>query len=89
MNNQQKSIKTFNIEIISDNVNENNINNINLIIEIPFIKILPTYAIQDICHSISTKKYKKNEYVLKQGEPISNIYIVKTGSFINKLFISE
>ena len=65
---------------------ENNINNdsiINLLIEIQFIKILPTYIIQDICHSISTQKYKKNEYVIKQGEPISNIYIVKSGTFIS------
>ena len=82
MNDQQKNIKTFNLDNINNNANENNI---NLIIEIPFIKILPTYAIQDICHSISTKKYKKNEYVLKQGEPISNIYIVKTGSFISSI----
>ena len=54
---------------------------INLLIEIPFIKILPSYTIQDICHIISTKKYKKSEMVLRQGEPISNIYIIKTGSF--------
>ena len=31
------------------------------------------------------KKYKKNEYVLKQNEPISNIYIVKSGSFISSM----
>ena len=74
---------------------ENNINNdsiINLLIEIQFIKILPTYIIQDICHSISTQKYKKNEYVIKQGDPISNIYIVKSGTFIsliNHLSISN
>ena len=68
-----------------ENINNKKIDNdmiINLLLEIPMIKILPAYIIQEICHSILTQKYKKNEYVLKQGEPISNIYIVKSGSFM-------
>ena len=72
-------------EEIKKNINNKNNDNdtiINLLIEIPFIKILPTYVIQEICHSISMQKYKKNEYAIKQGEPISNIYIVKSGSFL-------
>lgn len=38
------------------------------------------------------KKIKKNELVLIQGDPISNLYIVKSGSFIcliNHLSISD
>ena len=64
--------------------NDNPVDNtlINLLLEIPIIKILPSYTIQDICHSISSQKYKKNEIVLKQGDPITGIYIVKTGSFL-------
>jgi len=54
---------------------------INLLLEIPFIKILPSYTIQDLCHAISFNKYKKSEIVLRQGDPISNMYIIKAGSF--------
>ena len=46
----------------SQNVNSKNNSNesiINLLIELPFIKILPIYVIQDICHLISTKKSKR------------------------------
>ena len=60
--------------------NENAI--INLILEVPYIKLLPSYIIQDLYHSITEKHYRKHEIVLKQGEPISNIYIVKSGTFI-------
>ena len=52
--------------------NENSI--INLILEVPYIKLLPSYIIQDLYHSITEKHYRKHEIVLKQGEPISNIY---------------
>ena len=83
---EQEIKKPINIDYLNNNSNENNI---NLLIEIPYLKILPTYAIQDICHLIYTKKYKKNEYVLKQGEQISNIYIVKSGSFISSINYSS
>ena len=71
-----------------ENINDKKIDNdmiINLLLEISFIKILPSYMIQEICHSILTQKYKKNEYVIKQGEPISNLYIVKSGSFMSSI----
>ena len=75
-NNNENKLDKYNKEKIPI---DNSI--INLLIEIPFIKILPSYTIQDICHAISSKKYKKSEIVLRQGEPISNIYIIKKGSF--------
>ena len=80
----------------NENINDNNENKldkndkektpidnsiINLLLEIPFIKILPSYTIQDICHALSSKNYQKSEIVLRQGDPISNIYIIKKGSF--------
>ena len=83
LTNNQKNQKENNI--FKNTNNNSNEGIINLLIEIPFVKILPTYAIQDICHLCSTKKYKKNELVIKQGEPISNLYIVKSGSFISSI----
>ena len=82
-------------DIINKNNNSSNdsiLYLLNLLSEIPFIKLLPTYTIQDICRLISLKTYKKNEFVLKQGESISNLYIVKSGSFlctINRLSSSN
>ena len=55
---------------------------LNLLLEFPFIKILPSYVIQEISHSITEQKCLKHEIVLKQGDPITNLYIVKSGSFI-------
>ena len=53
---KQKNVLALGVDNINHNINENNI---NLLIEIPFIKILPTYAIQDICHLISSKNIKR------------------------------
>lgn len=55
---------------------------IDLLLELPFINILPPYTIQEIYHSITQQNYRKNEVVLNQGDTISNLYIVKSGSFI-------
>ena len=60
--------------------NENNI--IDLLLELPFVKILPSNVIQEMHHSITVKHFKNHEIVLKQGDPISNLYIVNSGSFI-------
>ena len=60
--------------------NDNNI--INLLLDFPFIKILPSYIIQEIHHSITEQQFRIHEVVLKQGDPISNLYIVNSGSFI-------
>ena len=79
-------------EEIKNKSNSSNDSVLNLLIEIPFMKLLPIYTIQDICRLISIKTYKKNEFVLKQGDPISNLYIVKSGSFlctINRLSSSN
>jgi CRP-like cAMP-binding protein len=55
---------------------------INLLHELPFVKYLPSYTLQDICHIIKEQTFKKHEIILKQGDTINNIYIVKSGSFI-------
>ena len=55
---------------------------ISLLLDLPFTKILPSYVIQDISHLIEEKIYKKSDVILKQGEPINNLYIIKSGSFI-------
>ena len=55
---------------------------INLLQELPFVKHLPSYTLQDICQIIKEQTFKKHEIILKQGEPINNLYIVKSGSFI-------
>ncbi len=55
---------------------------INLLHELPFVKYLPSYTLQDICHIIKEQTFKKHETILKQGDTINNIYIVKSGSFI-------
>ena len=90
-NESQNRNNNYNENINNNNENKLDKNNkekdpidnsiINLLLEIPFIKILPSYTIQDICHAISSKEYKKSEIVLRQGEPILNIYIIKKGSF--------
>ena len=58
------------------------ITKINLLLELPFIKILPSYILQNICRLIKEQSFKNKEIILKQGEPINNLYIVKSGSFI-------
>ena len=70
---------------------ENTINNNNtikagekvldLLIEIPFIKELPFMLIKQISHEFTKKSYKKKEYVLKQGDPINDIYLILKGGF--------
>ena len=55
---------------------------INLLLELPFVKFLPSYTLQDICHFIKLQSFKNHEIILKQGDPINNLYIVKSGSFI-------
>ena len=53
------------------------ITKINLLLELPFIKILPSYILQNICRLIKEQSFKNKEIILKQGEPINNLYIVK------------
>ena len=55
---------------------------ISLLLDLPFTKILPSYVIQDISHLIEERIYKKSDVILRQGEPINNLYIIKSGSFI-------
>ena len=55
---------------------------IDLLIEIPLIKELSFNIIKQISHEFIKKYYKKNEYVIKQGEPINDIYLILKGSFV-------
>ena len=55
---------------------------IDLLIEIPLIKELSFNVIKQISHEFIKKYYKKNEYVLKQGDPIKYIYLILKGSFV-------
>lgn len=58
---------------------------LDLLIEIPLIKELTFTVIKQISHEFTKKYYKKNEYVIRQGEPINDIYIILKGSFILSL----
>ena len=58
---------------------------LDLLIEIPLIKELTFTVIKQISHEFSKKYYKKNEYVIKQGEPINDIYLILKGSFVLSL----
>ena len=55
---------------------------IDLLIEIPLIKELSFNVIKQISHEFTKKNYKKNEYVIMQGDPINDIYLILKGSFI-------
>ena len=78
-------------ESTNNSPTENTINNNNtikagekvldLLIEIPLIKELPFMLIKQISHEFTKKSYKKKEYVLKQGDPINDIYLILKGGF--------
>ena len=55
---------------------------LDLLIEIPLIKELSFTVIKQISHEFTKKYFKKNEYVIKQGEPINDIYLILKGSFV-------
>lgn len=55
---------------------------INLLLEMPFMRLLPSYIIQEIYRSIHEQNFKNNEKVISQGDPITDLYIVKSGSFL-------
>ena len=84
VNNETRPIKKKKTRTKTRNLKNAKIENaiINLLLEVPSIKLLPGYTIQDLYHSITEKHYRNHEIILKQGDPISNIYIVKSGSFL-------
>ena len=55
---------------------------INFLHEFDFIQILPSFIIREIHKSIKEQHYRIHQTVLEQGEPINNLYIVKSGSFL-------
>ena len=86
-NSKFPKIPTYRSKSIIKNKSKSIKNNeiINLLLELPYIKILPSYVITELYRSISEYHYKIHEVVLKQGDPITNLYIVKSGSFIFKI----
>ena len=55
---------------------------INLLLELDCIKILPSFVIREIYKSITEHHYRIHQTVLNQGDPIDNLYIIKSGSFL-------
>lgn len=84
MDNQIKSIDSLKPSL--ENNNNNNIkssdNIFDLLMEIPIIKELPFTTIKLLNNEFIRKAYKKNEYIIKQGEEINDIYLIIKGSFI-------
>ena len=74
----KSSIEKQNKEI--DNIKEGQ-KVLDLLIEIPLIKELTFTVIKQISHEFIKQYYKKSEYVIKQGDPINDIYLILKGSF--------
>ena len=55
---------------------------LDLLIEIPLIKELTFTVIKQISHEFIKQYYKKSEYVIRQGDPINDIYLILKGSFV-------
>ena len=65
---------------------KNNINNkLDIISEIPLMKNLNYIMVNELTRLLKEKTYKMNEYLLKQNDPIDDIYIILKGKFILSL----
>ena len=84
MDNQIKSIDSLKSPLENDkNNNTKSSDNIfDLLMEIPIIKELPFTTIKILNNEFIKKVYKKNEYIIKQGEEIDDIYLIIKGSFV-------
>ena len=82
MDNQIKSIDSLKPSLENNNNNIKSSDNIWSSYEIPIIKELPFTTIKLLNNEFIRKAYKKNEYIIKQGEQINNIYLIIKGSFI-------
>ena len=83
MDNQIKSIDPLKPSLENNNNNiKPNENIFDLLMEIPIIKELPFATIKLLNNEFIKKVYKKNEYIIKQGEEINDIYLIIKGSFV-------
>lgn len=82
MNNQIKSSHSLKSCLENNNNIKSNDNIFDLLMEIPIIKELPFTTIKLLNNEFIKKVYKKNEYIIKQGEEINNIYLIIKGSFM-------
>ena len=82
MDNQIKSIDPLKPSLDNNNNIKPNENIFDLLMEIPIIKELPFATIKLLNNEFIKKVYKKNEYIIKQGEEINDIYLIIKGSFV-------
>ena len=82
MDNQIKSIDPLKPSLENNNNIKPNENIFDLLMEIPIIKELPFATIKLLNNEFIKKVYKKNEYIIKQGEEINDIYLIIKGSFV-------
>ena len=64
---------------------QNIYNILEIISEIPIIKRLNYIMRNELAKILKVKSYKYNEYLIKENEPINDIFIVLRGKFIISL----
>ena len=64
---------------------QNTFNKLDIISEIPFIKNLNYVMRNELAQILKEKSYKLNEYLIKQNDPINDIFIILKGKFILSL----
>ena len=64
---------------------QNTFNKLDIISEIPFIKNLNYVMRNELAQLLKEKSYKLNEYLIKQNDPINDIFIILKGKFILSL----
>ena len=64
---------------------QNTFNKLDIISEIPFIKNLNYVMRNELAQLLKEKSYKLNEYLIKQNDPINDIFIILKGKFIVSL----
>ena len=84
MDNQIKTIDSLkpSLDKNNNNIIKSNENIFDLLMEIPIMKELPFTIIKLLNNEFIKKEYKKNEYIIKQGEEINDIYLIIKGSFV-------
>lgn len=70
--------KSFN-EILNLHYQKKNQENILFINSIPFFKTWKPELIEQLCFQLITKRFSKGAYIFKEGDPSTDIYIIKEG----------
>ena len=70
---------------LSPALKQNIYNILDIISEIPIIKRLNYIMRNELAKMLKVKSYKYNEYLIKENEPINDIFIVLRGKFITSL----